>query len=117
MSVQCNTYVMIGALFPYSELFENQYDRLEPYTDSAFKGIHHHNGLCVLPDGMNGEYVAIGKVLAKSENYQGFNAPVLIEFGRAQIAEVGRLLTKEFGDLLGKLELCPVQPLVISHYR
>lgn len=114
MSVQCNTYVMIGALFPY-EAFKGKYEELEPYLDSAFDGIHHHNGICVLFDGMNGKYVAVGKVLAKTENWQGFEEP---------IAAKGSLKAKEIEEFAKVLDLANkpepdfrIAPLVISHYR
>jgi len=77
MSVQANTYVMRGALVPYSEM-KGRYDELAPYMDSAFKGIHHKDGVCVLYDGMNGKYVAVGRVLAKTKNHQGLDEPVFV---------------------------------------
>jgi hypothetical protein len=114
MSVQCNTYVMIGAVFPYTA-FKGKYEELEPYTDSAFKGIHHHNGICVLFDGMGGNYVAIGKVLAKTENFEGFYEPVFPE-GDLSVSEL-----EEFGNVLEHANEhvtdFVIKPLVISHYR
>lgn len=114
MSVQCNTYIMWGAVFPFKE-FRERYDDFELYQDSAFKGIHHHNGLCVLYDGMNAKYFAIGHVLHKTENYEGFESPVallgqpVLDFNVFQrIQEViGRQLTND--EHVGWL--------VISHYR
>lgn len=108
MSVQCNTYVMWGALLPYKE-FRERYEELEPYMDSAFKAIHHHEGLCVLFDGMCGKYVAIGHVIAKSENGEGFPNPIKID-GVVQ------------GDLpsrIATLARCEVECgyIVLSHYR
>ena len=110
MSVQANTYAMIGAILPYRN---DLYDSLEPYMDSAFKGIHHHEGLCVLYDGMNGEYIAVGRVIAKSGNHEGFVAPVrfpdLEEFEAFEIESGIRAL---FPD-----EAVHVEPFVLTHYR
>lgn len=80
MSVQCNTYVMQGVLFMHDDMesVKPLCKKFEPYEDSAFEGIKHHEGLCVLYDGMNGKYVAIGRVLAKTENDQGFDEPFCI---------------------------------------
>ena len=62
MSVQCNTYAMLGAIFNYDELkkaFADDedafYENFEPYTDNAFKGIEGKDGITVLFDGMNGK--------------------------------------------------------------
>ncbi len=72
MSVQSNTYIMVGSMSAYDDFEEWQHEnQFAPYTDSAFKGIHHHNGLCVIADGMNGKYVAIGRVLLKTDDQRG----------------------------------------------
>lgn len=114
MSTQVNTYVMVGALFPYDMFRNADFERINPYTDSAFKGIHHHEGLCVLFDGMNGEYVAIGRVLEKTGNHDFFEYPIRIApLGDAERQslhnDIRRLIQLE-GDF-------SVQQLVISHFR
>ena len=115
MSTQVNTYVMIGALFPY-DVFkgDDAYERLEPYKDNAFEGIQHHDGLCVLYDGMTGEYVAIGRVLEKTENHQPFEHPIRIapstDAERQSLHDDIRRLIQIEGDFT-------VQHLVISRYR
>lgn len=110
MSTQINTYAMVGAILPYDgEL----YDKLEPYMDDAFEGVQHHDGLCVLYDGMNGEYIAVGKVVAKSANHEGFVAPVRLP---APTPDEIWLLRIEIGKLFPGVSFC-VEPLVITHYR
>lgn len=80
MSVQKNTYMLIGAKWEFKEFYELPeikkdvekwagWKREDDYHDSAFEGIHHHNGLCVISDGMNGKYVYVGCVIKKSDNY------------------------------------------------
>jgi hypothetical protein len=78
MSVQLNTYVMYGVLLPFRrELSDEQNDLLEGYTDSAFTpDFNPKDGLTALDDGMNGEYLAIGKVIAKTDDHEGFSKPV-----------------------------------------
>jgi hypothetical protein len=82
MSTQLNTYVLVGVKLPYDHFSgddldtDADYEKLEPYMDSAFKGIEHHNGLCVLFDGMNGKYIAAGRVLAKTDESDGFNGAI-----------------------------------------
>src|SRR5690606_21928000 len=113
MSVQMNTYVMWGVLLPFKEFADRE--DFEPYMDSAFKGIHHHDGLCVLADGMDGKYMAIGHVLHKTSNHDGFNKPIqlhgqpVLEFDVYERVEklIGRQLTGNEGPSW----------LVLTHYR
>lgn len=120
MSVQSNTYVLVGAVLPFDEfdtIHDDPYEALEPYMDSAFKGIHHHNGLCVLYDGMGGRYIAVGRVLAKSDDQNGnygFNSPVnLTEESSAELRdEVSDLIVKHLG-----VQAPLSREWVLTHYR
>lgn len=76
MGTQINAYVMHGVVRDYKE-FKGKFEELEPYMDSAFNGIHHKDGVCVLFDGMGGKFVAVGRVLAKTGNHQPFDEPVV----------------------------------------
>ena len=117
MSMQHNIYVMIGTTFPYDTFKDDvKYSQLEPFMDSAFDDVHHHEGLCILFDGMNGEYVAVGKVLAKSANHEGLVAPLVVRATPAEISEVKDNIQRSIGGitLLPDFE---VAPLVIRHCR
>ena len=120
MSVQVNTYVMCGAVLPYDVLYGDEWDgKLDPYLDSARGPIHHHNRLCVLVDGMNGEYVAIGRVLAKTEEGQPFTAPIQCRFPTedqgAQHMQIAMDMHELLGDAMASVGLIGWH--VISHYR
>lgn len=114
MSVRVNTYVMEGALFQY-ELLKDRFDHLEPFMDSAFEGIKHKDGVCVLFDGMNGDYVAVGRVIAKTGNHQHF------EYGPISLtAPAGFEKQQELHDAICKVtgqDNVSLQFLVVSHYR
>jgi hypothetical protein len=113
MSVQMNTYVMWGAVLPFDEFRDR--DDFEKYCDDAFKGIHHHNGLCILDDGMDGKYVAIGHVLEKTANHGGFGKPIRL-IGEPDIDfNVFERIETVIGRPLKIDEVCGW--LVISHYR
>lgn len=113
MSTQLNTYVMWGVLLPYSA-DDAVYDQCDPYLDSAFDpAVNAKNGITVLFDGMCGEYIAVGHVVDKTENYRGFERPISIgrpkrawkDGLRAAIAEIGVVAAPK-----------PAW-LVVSHYR
>ena len=118
MSIQANTYVMFGAVLP-GDTFAGDpdaYERLEPYMDSAFDGIKHHDGLCVLYDGMNGAYVAIGEVIAKTDEYnQGFEEPVTI--GSTPPTPHEELARKIDALLPANVQRPVLAWHVITHYR
>jgi len=80
MSVQINQYLVYGTKLDYEKYGgEEWYDKFYPYYDNAFKGIHHHDGICVIDDGMNGEYIVVGRVLYKTGNYQFFEGAIPID--------------------------------------
>ncbi|MHA6476155.1 hypothetical protein ACX1DW_01490 [Stutzerimonas sp. KH-1] len=103
MSVQSNTYIMVGTMAPYDDFTEEQHEeQFEPYMDSPYKGIHHHNGLCVIADGMGGRYVAIGRVLAKTDDQNGdygFSKPFdcTLAMTPELQREVATLIAQHFG--------------------
>jgi hypothetical protein len=114
MSVQSNTYVMVGVKLEYGHFSEEQEgELLEPYKDSAYKGIHHHNGLCVLSDGMGGRYIFAGRILAKTidDDGRGFDMTDCTVSAEA-IAGVSILLTTHLGIDKPKVKLW-----AFTHYR
>lgn len=116
MSVQLNTYVMHGVLLPLKDdLADEQFDLLLEYRDNAFNPeFNPKDGLTVLCDGMFGEYIAIGHVVAKSENYEGLDAPV-------SLSSVPDYDSEALHSIMAALGFDPVQCnagwLVVSHYR
>lgn len=113
MSVQSNTYVLVGVKLPFEHFNEDQRESHEDYTDSSRKGIHHHNGLCVIGDGMSGEYYFIGRVIAKSidEHGEGIR-PQDISTSAMLDSEVRFLLHEHFG-----LQDAEVRTWAFTHYR
>lgn len=64
MGIARTDYVMLAARLEYGTL---DYDVIEDYMDNTYSNeVTIHKGLTVISDGMNGEYLFIGKVLAKS---------------------------------------------------
>ncbi|HHK4951245.1 TPA: hypothetical protein ACQT04_006172 [Pseudomonas aeruginosa] len=121
MSVQSNTYVLVGVKLNYQEFKdrylgddeEGYYQYVDPYSDSSYKGIQHHDGLCVIFDGMSGEYVFIGRVLAKSIDEHGEGIQITECTVTAGLrAEVSDLLVKHF-----ELAEPDVRIWAFTHYR
>ena len=124
MSVQVNTYVILGVKLScdwnkpdnFDELSLERQEELEclyeDFYDDAFKGIHHHRGLCMLDDGMNGKYTIIGRVYAKTDEGEYFDKPFSIEVTKDQIELVSSLIISNFG-----IQNPDVKLWIVSHYR
>lgn len=124
MSVQVNHYVVHGIMLPYKEVKEtmssfggiecedDMYDLLEPFEDSAYEGIKHHEGLCVIVDGMNGKYFFVGRVLAKTDMHEGFDEPIEIpSLDKGGDVVLQELIKAQLG-LEGE-----IKSYAFSHYR
>ena len=120
MGIRLNHYIMRGVLCPFGpfrELNEDLEDDLYRYSDTTYSGVRHHDGICILFDGMGGKYVAIGRVMAKTENGEGFGSPMKID-GKAIDDEIEML--SKINEILAKVgqgPLSELSTLVISHYR
>jgi len=117
MSVTTNTYVMLGCLFDLKTLRADHpdiSDRLEPYEDGTTDLIVHMGGVCCLYDGMNGDYVIIGKVIAKTGPENTFEKPVVIDpVPTSDFVSLRRYIVA----LLPNTYIPPAQFLVVSHSR
>ncbi len=117
MSSQVNTYVMFGVLMPYNS-DDEFYDRCERYRDTAYKPeVNKVDNVTVLFDGMNGDYIALGHVIAKTANHEAFEEPITVEANAAVL----RSWMNDIAAVLTKLGLDPDDHVprwhVISHYR
>ena len=85
MSTHQTHYVMLGNRYDYNDFYSRVQKRVatnprdaaaeleqwredveEKHMDTSADGINNHNGICIVSDGMNSEYVYVGYVLAKS---------------------------------------------------
>jgi hypothetical protein len=89
MSVQTTQYVMLGNRFKYDDFYNRVQRRVATnprdaeaeldkwrdevedlyYDNTHSDDIHHHQGIAIVSDGMNGEYVCVGYIIAKSNEY------------------------------------------------
>ena len=118
MSTKTNTYVRVGVMMPFDDIFgdgDETREKLLPYMDTAYDGIKHHDGLCIVGDGMNGDYAALGRVLAKSDECGHLESPVVVEDLPA--AEAATLLGKIAEVANVPVDSLRLQTLVFCHYR
>ncbi|MCK9458231.1 MAG: hypothetical protein M0R80_01090 [Proteobacteria bacterium] len=76
-------YVMFGAKFKYNEFEtpDDDYELTEPYDDNAYQDkVTSCNGLTLVTDGMNGNYIYFGEVIAKArEESEGIEVSFEVE--------------------------------------
>lgn len=113
MSVQVNTYLVLGVVLPFQK---DERDAFAPYYDSAFEDIKNHEGICVLSDGMDGKYTIIGRVLAKTQNWKPFNGVVDIRALMPPASEIPEI-ERAIEDLVGSGEKQTARIILVSHYR
>lgn len=110
MSVNVEIYCLVGVLLPTAAL-KGELDQLEPYMDGDGK-----DGLRVIYDGMNGDYLAVGRVVGKGNDSDGhLDHPVIFEHLSSE--EVVDLWIKIAALVSSKVEVPAIRCLVISHYH
>lgn len=121
MSVQINQYLMYGISVPYPK-DEDFYDNHEQFhgMNSAFNSDipAGPDGIFCLMDGMNGNYMVIGKVLAKSDNYERIadDKPLRIDtLTEVQKLEVVSAIQKHFDNNMQSPVIADYY--FITHYR
>ena len=114
MSTQINQYIIYGIKLNYEDYKGDVwYDKFEPYMDSPFKGIKHHNGLCVLFDGMDGDYIVIGHVVYKTDDGGHFADAVPI----GELSDREREFVRNNINLAFGIDAENSQYYVVGHYR
>lgn len=115
MSVQETTYIVLGVKLPFDYFSEEEREALYggEYTDNVHqKAIGNKDGITVILDGMNGDYIVVGKVLVKARHHDGDG----VSFTTLDISDSARDEVKQkLGDHFS-VTLTPVHPLVFTHY-
>ena len=124
MGTTANQYLMVGVKLPYRSCKLGDEDKFEPFYDETYKeAINHHDGLCVISDGMDGKYTFIGRVLEKAINDYWINGPIDCErAGGIYNSPAGKemlaaLITKTFPELELLVEPCDIGVWFFTHYH
>ncbi len=99
MSVSRTDYVMLGIKYNNSEQFwksVKQHDFMD--KDEFFDDCYddRFEGITIVEDGMNGEYVVVGKVLAQGEDGEGIQMTPCLKM-RSDEYVLQKALDKAFG--------------------
>lgn len=112
-------YVMVGVKLEFGYFHDALGDEeadtlLDIYSDNAFDGVMHHNGLCIVTDTYNSNYTMVGRVIEKKDCIEGFSLP--IEIAEEKISPLRQEVAKLLAEHLS-LEAPDVQTWVFTHYR
>lgn len=118
MSTSVNTYVLLGVLLDYQQvhklLGDDPGEQLEPLCDKADDG--KVGDFVCLYDGMNGDYVALGRLLARGDEDSGghLDAPVQVDMpAPSDLDDINRAIL----NAIPNLPPFTVKTLVICHYH
>lgn len=113
MSVQVNTYVVLGVRLPYKK-GEDQFDKWEKLMDSAYEPALIGELVCLF-DGMCGNYIIVGRVLAVTGCHEAFEDPIEIGMKMLDPRE------HEYDEVRRELVALGVEPplslFVVDHHR
>lgn len=97
MSVNTNQYIILGVKIPYPKESESLYENLTEYSDNGYKPVKQKDSLTAIFDGMNGEYVFIGKVIVRSDANETLDGPVELSYSPEVAVLLGQLIKEKFG--------------------
>lgn len=123
MSTDVNVYVLYGVLLDYEEVNaalgnedgDEAYERLHPYMSSG-KNLNPRGSVGVVYDGRSGEYVAIGHVVARSEEWSPLESNISLDRYAPSTEGWGNSVA----TVLSELGLDPNTPCgwhIISHWH
>jgi hypothetical protein len=70
---------MLGVKLPFPKESDGLHARFEAYDDNGYQPVKEYQGLTACFDGMNGRYIFVGKVLARSEINENLDGPLDLE--------------------------------------
>ena len=124
MSTQTNQYLMYGINVPVKWIKEwnkneknsgkDWYNTFESFMDDSpyNSKVNHKDGIFMLYDGMNGDYIIIGKVEKKSSDGEFIDGPIaLTDLPTTQKDAIAESIKRNF-DLEGEMKWW-----FVTHYR
>lgn len=115
MSVQETTYLVLGVKLPFDYFNEEEREALYggDYCDNVHqKKIGNKDGVTLILDAMNGQYIVAGRVLLKARHHEGegleFTSLDITESAREEVA---RQLAEHFS-----ITVQAVHPMAFTHY-
>lgn len=115
MSVSTNQYLILGVKLPYER--ETSYEDFEPYIDNGYKpDIIHKNGLACIYDGMNGNYIMLGRIIEKSPRDEQIDGPYCMEAVDPERAEfISGLINLSFPKIVVSAQ--DIKLWIVTHYH
>ena len=123
MGVERTHYIMLGVKFPFNIidhdnlLDDGYYEKYEVYEDNGYEEeITEHCGLTMVSDGMNGEYIFIGKVIQKKLDHEGFKPTDCLQFSQNEMKLLEHLIKSKFEEEAKDMDI-KVSVWVFTHWH
>lgn len=123
MGTDRTDYVIVGAKLPFGVIEDSDegYDKMSRYEDNGYKqDIEEYNGLSAISDGMCGNYMFVGKILAKAIEENGGGLPIVdCEVDQYKKDGIKEAILKHWGHLLNDEEKVNLRISVyaFTHYH
>lgn len=115
MSVQWRTFYIHGSRYEYEDFKKlYKYKEIEDYLISNWdEDIKEKNSLSIIYDGMDGEYVFVGKIIHRSDMYRGFQEVIEVK-QPDQLEEANIMIDIE--NNFQKLPSNDIKAYLFTHY-
>jgi len=107
-------YVMLAVKLPFDAI-DPELDILYEYNDNGYEQkVTKHNGLTSVSDGMNGEYIFIGRVIAKVIESSGEGLPIVdcLDYSPEEAEQIRYRMKDLFG-----IDAPPASVYAFSHWH
>ena len=95
-------YIMLAARFDCDMLDDDSYEIMSAYDDNPYsQDIIEFNGISSVYDGMNGNYLFVGKILTKGNQFEGLPVVECIVSDEEKL-KVKEAILRYWGHLLNK---------------
>ena len=111
MSINYNQYIIAGVKLPYTD--DEFYEKYESFQDNGYDN-KIKNGLTMLHDGLSGEYIVIGEILAKAPIGEPFEDSVMEIYPLTEVHKI---------YIQGQLKKCfnieghAIKILIVTHWH
>lgn len=108
MGTSREEWVIYGQRYPYSQKLSDKVDNIDQYSDND-------DDFVALVDGMNGEYIIIGKVIEEGDEYEGIELSGhtiedLEEYKQEVVPKIAQLGIENWADV-------PFKIYFLSHWH
>lgn len=118
MGVNVNHYIMYGVRLKFSDFPGDFLDNIpDEYDDNQYSPFVSNNDIHVVADGMNGDYVFLGKIIHRTNCDDGFASPILVTLTNEEKIRIRMRIRDDLGQYFVTQEPAKFGLWIFSHYH